>query len=163
MCDIEKSGIKNSKEYEEQMPNMLYDLIKDHLPDIPILEWDHKFVGGTDYIDSIREDDMSNTIMCGIDCYKRFFISFRIETTFLDTKQKKKTVQTIFQRYTDQSRPVMVASNSSVLLIPTSLFSYNHEKECLDWGDVRYFDIISSLLENGEYTDKKYNLYHKLY
>ena len=157
------TGIKNSKEYEEQMPNILYDLIKDHLPNIPILEWDHKFLGGTDYIDRIRTNDMSNSIMCGIDCYRRFFISFRIETTYLDTKQKENTVQTIFQRYTNVSRPVMVASNSSLLLIPTTLFSYNHEKKCLKWSDERYFDIISSLLKNGEYKDEKYNLYHKLY
>ena len=135
MCDIEKSGIKIYKEYKEQMPNMLYDLIKDHLPDIPILEWDHKFVGGTDYIDSIREDDMSNSIMCGIDCYRRFFISFRIETTFLDTKQKKKTVQTIFQRYTDQSRIVMVSSNNDSLQENNVNSDQNLKKDSNDSSD----------------------------
>ena len=163
MSSIEKFGIILSKKYEEQMPIQLYDLIKDHLPNIPILEWDLKFIGGTDYIDRICGINMSNSIMCGIDCYRRFFISFRIETTFLDTNEKENTVQTIFQRYTDQRNTVMVASNHDILRIPSQLFSYNYETDCIEWNNTRYFDIIFSLLETGEYTDKKYNLYHKLY
>ena len=41
---------------------------------LPILPFQRKFVGGTDYIDGIRSTDLTAPIMVGVDCYKRPFI-----------------------------------------------------------------------------------------
>lgn len=57
-----------------------------------------KFIGGTDYIDRVRLDDMKGNIMWGIDVWKRPFISISGHS---DKSKPRDFVFTIFQRYTD--------------------------------------------------------------
>ena len=68
----------------------------ENMKNYPILRWNEKFMGGTDYIDNIKEKDLNSKIMIGIDNYKRPFITIR-------TKNNSKiTVDTLFQRYSDE-------------------------------------------------------------
>ena len=73
------------------------------------VEWQQKWLGSTDYIDSTRPDDFTdtNSIYYGVDCYQRPFIFLKVKcfkysknTTDLDRKEKYIMVN-IFQRYTD--------------------------------------------------------------
>jgi hypothetical protein len=64
----------------------------------PILKFQDRFIGFTDYIDRIKAEDLSEPIMIGIDCYKRAFICIR---TMKLKKNNNITVDTIFQRYTN--------------------------------------------------------------
>jgi len=62
----------------------------DMIPDIKHLD---SFVGGTDYIDSIKPEDMEYNIMRGIDQYNRPYISCK--------NNENNDVQTFFKRYTE--------------------------------------------------------------
>jgi hypothetical protein len=71
----------------------------DNMINFPILEFNDKFIGHTDYIDSIKPKDLSEPIMIGIDCYKRAFISIR---TLKIEENNEPTVDILFQRYTNE-------------------------------------------------------------
>lgn len=57
--------------------------------------------GATDYIDFIRADDMSHSLMVGVDCYRRPFLAIKLKV-MSDDKKETEIVGTIFQRYSDQ-------------------------------------------------------------
>lgn len=65
------------------------------LDKLPILEWNDKYLGTTDYIDRITTDDVNYSIMRGIDRFNRTFFTFRFKI------DGKLCVYTLFQRYTD--------------------------------------------------------------
>lgn len=60
-------------------------------------------IGGTSYIDFIKDDEPQHPIMRGIDYYQRPFILIKAE--IIDNNQKKWPVfETFFQRYTDDTQ-----------------------------------------------------------
>ena len=65
----------------------------------PILKWKKEFLGGTGYIDNIYPYDLNSSIMIGIDCYTRPFVTVR-------TKRNNniESVIVLFQRYSDDTK-----------------------------------------------------------
>lgn len=104
---------KNFKEYNNEILERKYNEIRNFIEeninikivnlfgginkfiDYPILKWNDNFLGGTGYIDSIKEEDVNYPIMYGIDCYGRVYITLK----FIENERKK--VITFFQRYDD--------------------------------------------------------------
>tara|TARA_B100000524_G_C23647659_1_gene369042 strand:- start:584 stop:1159 length:576 start_codon:yes stop_codon:yes gene_type:complete len=66
----------------------------DKFIEYPILKWEDKFMGGTDYIDQILIEDLKHPIMFGIDNYERPFIAIKYFN-------KKPTCVVLFQRFSD--------------------------------------------------------------
>ena len=77
--------------------NTIVSMLDVHVLDIGSRE------GFTDYIDFIREDELTHPIMKGCDKYGRYFVVVKFIVS-VETKNKKKEirkfVQTFFQRYT---------------------------------------------------------------
>lgn len=72
--------------------NIMYD-------ELPILDLGNRS-GHTDYIDFITTQEMSSSIMRGIDVYKRPFIAFKVKVIDANNVEQE-MVSTFFQRYTD--------------------------------------------------------------
>lgn len=66
---------------------------------LPLLDIGDK-MGGTDYIDFIRCEDMSAPVMVGTDSFKRKFVAMRIHVPI---ESGHSFVLTPFQRYTDSA------------------------------------------------------------
>ena len=67
----------------------------------PILHWKPRFLGSTNYIDSIMAEDVYAPIMLGIDIMDRAYITIRTKQTF--RKKSYYIVNTLFKRYTDDN------------------------------------------------------------
>lgn len=80
---------------------------------LPILPFQRKFVGGTEYIDGIRSTDLTAPIMVGVDCYRRPYIVIAYkcfgdkwiswngeERDFMGANGSRRFVLTVFNRYT---------------------------------------------------------------
>ena len=85
---------------------MLPDFISlplEHVYDqLPILDLQNR-MGSTGYLDFVRVEDMSHSIMKGTDAYGRPFVSLKIkEATEGETEHK--CVGTFFQRYSDDEK-----------------------------------------------------------
>ena len=59
--------------------------------------------GNTSYIDFIKQHEVQENVMKGIDDFERPFIVFKAEIIYENSKFNKKTFTTFFQRYTDDS------------------------------------------------------------
>ena len=108
-----KKNIESKKKYiEERFCSEIIDLIGNinHLIAMPILPWNNRFVGGTDYIDCISKRDLDTCAMIGQDCYKRAYIVFRVK---YDTKKK---IIVLFQRYTSEDNTWASASDHSIII-----------------------------------------------
>ena len=74
---------------------------------IPVLKFQDKFLGCTEYIDNIRYNDMQYPIMKGVDIYERPFICIKYKIKLNKIKLTNETINfdshegviTIFQRY----------------------------------------------------------------
>jgi len=60
-------------------------------------------MGWTDYVDIIKSEDMTDSLMTGIDCYGRPFVAFKISVTDTETGKQWQEAATFFQRYSDDS------------------------------------------------------------
>ena len=82
---------------------------------LPILPFQRKFIGGIDYIDSIRSTDLTAPIMVGVDCYRRPFIVISYKCfgdkwiswngdvrNFWGAGGNKRLTLTVFNRYTSE-------------------------------------------------------------
>lgn len=80
---------------------------------LPILPFQRKFIGGTEYIDGIRSTDLTAPIMVGVDCYRRPYIVIAYkcfgekwvswngeERDFMGANGSRRLVLTVFNRYT---------------------------------------------------------------
>lgn len=76
-----------------------------HMIDFPVVIWQNKFIASTDYIDNIHPEDVSAPVSVGQDVYDRPFIClrFRFSTNTNSNKPPLEMVETLFQRYTDDS------------------------------------------------------------
>ena len=122
---------------------------------IPIIKFQKKFVGSSDYIDFIGINDLTHSIMVGRDCYRRPFISIKYKC--LDEKLENRYddinidinrtyLITIFQRYTDISstwckagcfQPILWESPTCLSKIDKKLLNINIAK--LLEGEKPYF------------------------
>jgi hypothetical protein len=101
---LNKKFINNFKKKRtfilDKFPNKIISIFgMENMINYPILEFKNKFIGYTDYIDSIRPDDLSEPIMIGVDCFKRAFVSIR---TVIINENRDPVVDTLFQRYTNE-------------------------------------------------------------
>lgn len=93
----------------------------------PILDFEPKFMGPTNYIDRIRPQDMKHPIMIGVDIYRRPFICIKY---FEDIDSDNEfgigsSLITVFQRYSDNNRGWIKAGNNTgpILMYETSLLN----------------------------------------
>ena len=90
-----------SKNFDDNIILMMGGM--ENMIKIPILEWKDNFLGGTDYIDRIKPEDLNHKIMMGIDRYQRPFICFRIKR-YNQRYGEIYSVDTLFQRYTGEKK-----------------------------------------------------------
>ena len=110
----------------------------ENLLDYPILKWEDKYLGSTDYIDCIFKNDTNNSIMIGIDKYRRPFITIKI------TDGKKISVNTLFQRYSNRSYPIVFGT----------CYHYNIHKTLLKEEEIEIYDKIikGNSVNSNNYT-----------
>ena len=84
------------------LKRMRNGMFRNYCEHLPILKWDKRFMGCTDYIDNIRPCDLTNPMMIGIDHFKRPFLTL----AFIYKKRKDSIggCITYFQRFSDTSR-----------------------------------------------------------
>lgn len=101
---------KSTKEWSEN--DYLNDLLgEEFLRSLPVISIQN---GSTDYLDRVKEedfvDDSGNTVSLvkGVDCHGRHFVSMRLDTSRLADKDTdggefihERFIYTIFRRYTD--------------------------------------------------------------
>ena len=131
---------------------------------LPKLVWNDDFMGMTDYIDSIYEEDLPYPVMSGEDCYRRKFICVKYQT--LDSTwefdgntyknyQNKVYCLTIFQRYTScrtwckagpivtcRSAPLLYGSSVSLEDKTIKLFVANIYR-FLENEPIYYYDYLN--------------------
>ena len=85
--------IHNHNQFLKMFPEWIHDLIGyKRLFNAPILEFEPRFIGGTNYIDCIQYIDVTNDIMVGIDHFRR---------PYLTLTELNDVIVTIFQRFTN--------------------------------------------------------------
>ena len=145
---------------------------------LPILPFQRKFVGGTDYIDGIRSTDLTAPIMVGVDCYRRPYIVIAYKCfgdkwiswdgearDFMGANGSKRLVLTVFNRYTGlrgegswcktgsgsySGCPILLSSNTLLRKHDKRLFTKNI-CELLAGIPVSYINV----LEHLSYVDFK--------
>ena len=86
---------------------------------LPILNISNQ-IGHTSYIDFITRDQMTSNIMCGVDLYKRNFITINMNIESNSKSNKTiELIQTFFERYSDSSHLWMGAGHHGIQLIDT--------------------------------------------
>ena len=68
---------------------------------LPILDLKNR-IGQTDYIDFLMPEELTHSIMRGVDAYQRPFVAFKVQVQIED-KEPSEIVGTFFQRYSDNT------------------------------------------------------------
>ncbi len=87
-------------------PDWLIELVGiDRFVSLPCLEWNPKWLGGTDYIDRIKYGTSSSPMWYTIDQYRRsaFIVDVKAVIYYDDKTDEKDITICMFQRYTDGS------------------------------------------------------------
>lgn len=85
----------------------------DRFVELPILDFKKKFIGDTGYIDNIKDRDMKEPIMIGMDNFlKRPFIALKTEV------EDDVEVNILFQRYYDSQGYWLIAKTSKWVKYP---------------------------------------------
>ena len=107
---------KMIKKKSNTMNNSIYEALgKEMLSALPVLHVGDKN-GSTGYIDYITCNDMTHSIMKGVDKFKRPFIAFRVQCTPIDDDEKQyNQVGTFFQRYSDNVEDWAYGTNYHML------------------------------------------------
>lgn len=110
LLDIPKKRSLTQKRITELFPPNLIDMIgKNRFLSASEVPWNRKWLGPTDYIDSMRPKDFpdNSSIYYGVDEFKRPFIFLKTRVTKIypmsepNHKESKITMISLFQRYTD--------------------------------------------------------------
>ena len=119
LLDIPKKRDATQKRITELFPPNIIDMIgKNRLLMASEVPWDQKWLGPTDYIDSMRPKDFPDNyfIYYGIDRYTRPFIFLKTRVTKsypIENKESKITMISLFQRYSDSKTFVGVDHTAS--------------------------------------------------
>ena len=139
---------------------------------LPILPFQRKFIGGTDYIDGIHSTDLTAPIMVGVDCYRRPYIVIAYkcfgdkwiswngeERDFMGANGSRRFVLTVFKRYTGlrgeggwckagsgsySGCPILLSSNTLLSKDDKRLFTKNI-CELLTGSPVSYINGLEQL------------------
>lgn len=94
--------------------------------------------GTTNYIDFIKQSELQENVMKGIDDFNRPFIVFKAEIIYDNSKFNIKTFTTFFQRYTDDKLLWHSCSHDGPLLFDTS-----------GGANISQLKLLDDLLKNG--------------
>ena len=109
----------------------------------PILKWDEKFLGDTNYIDRIPVKCITDKIMRGVDSYGRAFITLRLYDENNTYYKSNTYVCVLFQRYSDIKTSWAHSTTSGINIL----------------GESSHF-IIDNKLTNMNISYNIYNLLH---
>lgn len=132
----------NPQNIINNFPKEIQTLIDDieFLPD-SVVNFEHNWVGSTDYIDSIPV--LQQSIMIGIDQYNREFITFKISKKHsLESNSTSTTNITLFKRYTDNPNKFVFGGAQSSLLFPDAVLQSEN------------LEILSTLIKGEEYHNE---------
>ena len=136
-CDL--AGLKAQiKEHGGATTHKLFNIVEKTkgLSCDNYLPWKDSFHGGTGYIDGVRPDDLSQSVMWGIDPWQRPFVAIR------HTCDKVKNEAVVFfQRYTGSGSGPVVSSGYYI--------SYECMSTLGTWGKDRDITWLTDLLEKG--------------
>ena len=126
------------------------------LPDYPLLNI-HDRKGLTGYIDFIHINEITNSIMTGIDCYNRPFFTLTVDLYYSDDTIVS-TFTTFFKRYIDSTSHLWHACNSGSYIPLFNTCGGMNKKQfsflCLLLQDkFYYFNRIKK--ENNEENNEK--------
>jgi hypothetical protein len=126
------------------------------ISELPILDIGEK-VGHSGYIDFILVNQMSDSIMKGIDCYKRPFIAFKFWIRSNDNiKPPYEAVGTFFQRYSDNNNSWAYGTCYEL----NSLYNDSRIRLC-DYENLA--ERIKRLVNGEELPDLKYEPSNTIY
>ena len=115
-----KGRVDEKRRWEKickMFPENIIDIVgKERFLKGKYVEWQERWLGGTQYIDRIYPEDLEENLSYGIDSYGRFFIFIKIRKLNYSRStdeliSHKYTVLTIFKRYSD-STTVVTNDNS---------------------------------------------------
>lgn len=98
-------------DFRDLFPQRIIDMIgEENFKKARLVDWQQKWLGNTDYIDSTRPNDFSSeeSIFYGVDCYKRPFIFLKVKC--LSESDERFMMINIFQRYSDTDRLYVACS-----------------------------------------------------
>ena len=86
------------------LPSYILNIFnKKNIYTIPFIKFTDKFLGYTDCIDNIKNNDVTHDIMIGFDYFKRPFFTFKFKYKNIKTKKIKKKITILYQRYNNNS------------------------------------------------------------
>jgi len=102
-----------------------------------ILDVSHRY-GSTTYIDFIKQTELEENVMKGIDDFERPFIVFKSEIIYENSRFNKKTFTTFFQRYTDDQILCHACGHDGQLLFDSA-----------GGTNITQLKLLDELLKNG--------------
>ena len=123
---------------------------------LPIIDFKPSFLGFTDYLDNIQEDDINFPIMRGIDCYQRHYIvikyqilhPIRINKTLFKAEQVY--LLTVFQRYSDSVTSWNKAGSYQGPVLADTSVGINHDEKKM------FIDRLISIIKYKQCNIKCY-------
>jgi len=114
-----KKQLREHQALLQRIPAVLVHIVGYlRLLDVPVLPWRNTFLGNTGYIDRIKVEDVYDTIMIGIDCFCRPFITIR---SYCHSK-KTYGIITLFQRYSDQEGTWTLGTRYGIQWVESSTY-----------------------------------------
>lgn len=126
------------------VPEMLGGM--DQVRKLPVLRWQPRFMGYTDYLDRFRAEDLTDSVMIGIDNYRRIFVAFKVQY------EGKVGVVVLFQRYTDDYVRWSDARRSSIDCFQTN----GHWLESPRYNE-QVYDNVQRLLRGEDLLVRDWN------
>lgn len=126
------------------------------LNSLPILDFKPSFLGFTDYLDNIKENDLKYPLMRGIDCYQRHFLVLKyqildsIRVNNINFIPEQVYLITVFQRYSDSvDQWNKIGNNQGPILQETSV-GLDHDTKKM------FIDRIVSIIKYQQIDIKCY-------
>jgi hypothetical protein len=94
------------------LPKYILSIFKNYsnIYNLPFLKFSDSFLGFTDCIDNIKEKDVTNNIMIGLDFFQRPFFTFRLKYFNTKTKKINYKITILYQRYRDYNNDWILES-----------------------------------------------------
>ena len=123
-----------NKYFREWKHNMVYVHFKDtFFPEklirlLPVLSCKAEYIGGTDYIDCIKPKNLTNSIMVGVDFFRRPFITIKYK---YQTKKERIGRITVFQRYSESKTQWVKCNHKGPLMLNDANSSFTNDSKIL--------------------------------
>ena len=142
ICSVKKINmeIKPQLPLEYILQKIGLSNVGDWVNSIPRLDIGDK-VGWTDYIDFIKYEDLTHSLMWGYDKYNRLFLAIQYHVENPNSRYSENRAITVFQRYTGLEDPFV----NGTYYCPDSIFNMNLMTD-------NYWKILKTLIETGMYV-----------